>query len=291
MSCYLHEVQSLPFPLKFELTKNRIKGWYKYWSGKVYVSFSGGKDSTVLLSIVRRLYPDVVAVFVDTGLEYPEVRKFVQTIDNVRWIKSKLSFVEVIEKWGYPVVSKEVAQKIYEIRNTRSDKLRKSRLETSGPKGLPKKWMYLLDAPFKISHHCCRIMKKSPCISFERHSNLVPFVGMMAANSWLRYTRFLTKGCNVFGGKRPTSNPISFWTEDDIWEYVHQYNIEYSNIYDMGYNTTGCVFCGFGAHLEEAKFGMNRFQLLNKTHPKLWKYCMDKLGMKEVLEYTGVSIN
>ncbi len=71
----LRQMQSLPLQVKIRMTKERIRKWYEYWDGNVYVSFSGGKDSTVLLHIVRSLYPDVKAVFSDTGLEYPEVKK------------------------------------------------------------------------------------------------------------------------------------------------------------------------------------------------------------------------
>jgi len=75
--------QSMPLWMKIEYTKKRVKSWYNQYEGKVYIAFSGGKDSTVLLHIVRSLYPDVPAVFVDTGLEYPEIRSFVKTFDNV----------------------------------------------------------------------------------------------------------------------------------------------------------------------------------------------------------------
>jgi len=81
--------QALPLDLKIGLTKNRIRSWYEHWHGNVYVSFSGGKDSTVLLDLVRQDYPDVPAVFCDTGLEYPEIRDFVKTFDNVVWGLSK----------------------------------------------------------------------------------------------------------------------------------------------------------------------------------------------------------
>jgi len=80
-------MQSWSLERKIQVTQTRIIDWYQTWDGAVYVSFSGGKDSTVLLDLVRRIYPDVPAVFCDTGLEYPEIRDFVKTKDNVEWIK------------------------------------------------------------------------------------------------------------------------------------------------------------------------------------------------------------
>lgn len=75
--------QAMPLKDKIAFTQRRINEWVKFFgSDGCYVSFSGGKDSTVLLHLVRELYPDVEAVFVDTGLEYPEIRKFVKTFDN-----------------------------------------------------------------------------------------------------------------------------------------------------------------------------------------------------------------
>lgn len=119
--------QGLSLDLKIELTKARIKQWYEEFNGDVYVSFSGGKDSTVLLHIVRSMYPDVVAAYVDTGLEYIEVRDFVKRVDNVIWLKPKMNFKQVIMKYGYPIISKEQSQFIHEYRTTRSEKLRDTR--------------------------------------------------------------------------------------------------------------------------------------------------------------------
>lgn len=124
----LKQRQGHPLEIKEQLTANRIKAYYERLEGNVYVSFSGGKDSTALLHLVRRIYPNVPAVFVDTGLEYPEIRDFVKTIDNVIWLKPKIPFNQVIEKYGYPVISKETAQKIKEVRETKSEKLRNKRL-------------------------------------------------------------------------------------------------------------------------------------------------------------------
>ena len=109
----LYQMQSMPLHIKVRMTQNRIRGWIdEYGEDGVYVSFSGGKDSTVLLDMVRKMYPGVLAVFVDTGLEYPEIREFVKTFDNVTWLKPKKTFRQVIEEYGYPFISKEVSDKV-----------------------------------------------------------------------------------------------------------------------------------------------------------------------------------
>ena len=110
----LYQMQSLPLSAKIRMTELRIRAWVdEYGIDGVYVSFSGGKDSTVLLDIARRLYPDIKAVFIDTGLEYPEIRQFVKQFDNVDWLKPRITFRQVIERYGYPFISKEVSECVY----------------------------------------------------------------------------------------------------------------------------------------------------------------------------------
>lgn len=107
----LTQMQSLPLETKIRMTGYRIREWVEcYGEDCVSVSFSGGKDSTVLLHIVRKIYPNVKAVFFDTGLEYPEIRLFVKGYENVDWIRPKMNFREVITKYGYPFISKEVSE-------------------------------------------------------------------------------------------------------------------------------------------------------------------------------------
>ena len=107
----LYQMQALPLEAKVKMTERRITEWVdEYGIDGVYVSFSGGKDSTVLLHIARRLFPSIKAVFVDTGLEYPEIREFVKSFENVDWLKPKMNFKQVIEKYGYPFISKEVSE-------------------------------------------------------------------------------------------------------------------------------------------------------------------------------------
>ena len=274
-------LQALPLDLKIAKTQNRIREWYNYYGGEVYVSFSGGKDSTVLLDIVRGLYPDIDAVYVDTGLEYPELRDFVKTIDNVTWLKPKKNFKSVIQEYGYPIVSKEVANKVHGAKpgNTRWQQLHGTYIDNNTGKLSThynyKKWEYLLDADFKISNQCCAVMKKRPSLQYEKQTGKKPILG-------------LTMG---------------FWTEQDVLQYLYEKKIPYASVYGdivledgkyrtTGCNRTGCIFCGFGCHLEKEP---NRFQMLKQTHPKLWEYCMKPiesggLGMRNVMEYISVPI-
>lgn len=279
---------------------------------KIYVSFSGGKDSTVLLDLARRVYPDCPAVFVDTGLEYPEIREFVKSMPNVTWLKPKKNFKQVILEYGYPLISKEIAMKIYYKKrgavwaNKYFDK--EYWIERYGAKGSPYfvayKWHKLLDADFDVSNKCCYVMKKSPLHTFEKQSGKHPIMGLLATESARRKTQWLKYGCNMFDTKNPASRPLSFWTEQDILEYIKRFNLPYASVYGdivedekghlslTGVDRTGCIFCGFGAQCE--KFP-NRFQRLKQTHPKIWEYCMKPvedggLGMKHVLEYIDVPI-
>lgn len=116
----LLELQALPLERKIQISQARIIEWYKHYDGKVVVSFSGGKDSTVLLHMVRQLYPNVKAVFSNTGLEYASIQRHVKTFDNVDIIVPPMRFDQVISMYGYPLISKEVAEAIYYARRIRS---------------------------------------------------------------------------------------------------------------------------------------------------------------------------
>lgn len=297
----LAQMQSLPLEAKIIMTQQRIRQWYDYWDDQVYVSFSGGKDSTVLKHLVETtsgVY-DVPSVFVNTGLEYPEVRMFATSQPNVTVLSPKLRFDQVIEKYGYPVVSKEQAAFIQEYRTTNSEKLKQIRLHGNkyGRGRISKKWLPLIDAPFKISDKCCDIMKKNPVKQYEKETNRKPIIGTMAYESAQRRSNWQMYGCNAFSKKRPTSQPMSFWTEQDVLEYLVRFNLPYASVYGeikqdenglyytTGLDRTGCMFCMFGCHLEKEP---NRFQRMKNTHPKQYAYCMDNLGLREVLDFIHV---
>ena len=175
------------------------------------------------------------------------------------------------------------------------------------------RWAFLLDADFKISDRCCYHMKKSPIKKFGKQSGLYPMVATMASESRQRKTAWLKTGCNTFEGTNKMSKPMSFWREQDVLEYIDVMGLEvapvygnllYSNgkYYFDGCQRTGCIFCGFGCHLEHEP---NRFQRLKETHPKLYDYCMGGgeynedgiwqpnnkgLGMKHVMDFINVKV-
>lgn len=273
-------LQSLPLESKILKSKTRIREFYNHYDGAVYVSFSGGKDSTVLLDLVRQEFPNVKAVYVDTGLEFPEIKEFVKSIDNVETLRPKKTFLQVLNEYGYPVISKEIALTIDYAR--KGSQWAIDRLNGKHSYGNHASYKWLLKAPFKISSKCCDVMKKSPIKGYEHSTGLHPIVGTMASEGGQRLSGYLRTGCNSFNGERPMSKPLSFWTDKDIWEYIHKYNIKYCHIYDKGYERTGCMFCMFGYQCDKHP---NRFELMKNTHPKIYDYCMNKLNIKEITDF------
>lgn len=291
--------QALPLEKKIAFTELRIKAWYLHFHGNVYVSYSGGKDSTVLLDIVKRLYSDVPAVFCDTGLEYPEVRQLALKHADVV-LRPKMNFKQVIEKYGYPIPSKEQAQFIREARTTKSEKLRNLRLYGKGDGTnfghVSKRWLPLIDAPFLVTEQCCQIMKKQPFKQYVRESGRKGINAMMAAESQLREKKFLKRGCNDYDSKDQKSSPMAIWTEQDVLQYIVANNIEiaacYGDIvqangkyYCTREDRTGCMFCMFGIQYDGTP---NRFQRMERDYPKQYDYCINKLGIGKVLDYVGI---
>jgi 3'-phosphoadenosine 5'-phosphosulfate sulfotransferase (PAPS reductase)/FAD synthetase len=314
----LKQLQSLPLESKILMTQRRIKQWYDHWEGQVYVSFSGGKDSTVLKHIVDNtpgVY-DVPAVFVNTGLEYPEIQRFVLDVKAGKWdcfnpdveiLRPEMRFDEVLKKYGYPVVSKSVSHAVKIAKRNPDGAVMKNMFdpENKGRFGCYK-WKFLIDAEIPVSDDCCNIMKKAPAKKYAKSTGRKPILGTLAEESNLRYKSWLQNGCNAFNSKNPTSQPLSFWTNQDILHYIKRYNVPYCPVYGdivvsqdhvendqygrqinlidylgcyepedkletTGCDRTGCIFCMFGCHLEKSP---NRFQRLKETHPRQYEYCI-----------------
>lgn len=184
------------------------------------------------------------------------------------------------------------------------------------------KYKFFLEAPFEISNRCCNVMKKTPVHRYARETGRYPITAQMASESRLRTQQWLKNGCNGFDMKAPISNPMSFWTEQDVLAYIKMNNLPIASVYGdvvedvsgdevsgqltmsdvwadagifdaerpllktTGCKRTGCIFCGYGCHMK----GDTRFIDLKETHPKLYEYIMRSeseggLGYKEKIDW------
>jgi len=302
----LRHRQSLPLNDKIAMTQHVIEEWWKHWGGKVYLAFSGGKDSSVLRHIIdNSLVRGIPSVFADTGLEYPELKQHIVSFGDVVVVRPSLSYRQVIDKYGYPVVSKKVSRFLWDVRhsspkNAKTVNLRMTGYNSSGKYSptmmLPLKWRFLIDAPFNISDKCCLALKKSPLTTYRRKTGRHPYTAMMASDSQLREQSYLENGCSLYDAKEPICNPMGFWTDQDVLEYASLFRISLPSVYGdiigipgnlrtTGVKRTGCIWCMFGAHLESRP---NRFEQLHVTHPQIYDYCINQLGLGEVMDYIGI---
>ena len=173
-----------------------------------------------------------------------------------------------------------------------------------------KKYLFMLGAPFEISKNCCTVMKKGPAHKYAKETGRKPMTAQMASESKLRTSQWLINGCNGFDMKSPISNPMSFWTDQDVLLYIKQNNLPICSVYGdivedlegteevegqltmsdvegwenqgifdakrpplktTGCQRTGCMFCGFGCQMEKDE---GRFAKMKKTHPKQYDYIM-----------------
>jgi len=246
---------------------------------KVYISYSGGKDSTVLSHLAKSMYPDILHIFANTTNEYPE------TLRHIKWEKEEnhtniitviprdihgtvWSFKKVVEYYGYPVFSKRISNAIRTYQHALSDQTRQHSLDYIERNF--KKYSKFKDLP--ISDKCCERLKKEPIRRKAKELGLeCAILGILASESYQREKDWLEYGCNVFHERKDNqSKPLSFWTEEDIQEYIETFNVKVSDLYNMGYSRNGCMYCGFGIQMEPE--GRNRYQRLKETHPAQYSY-------------------
>ena len=174
----LSKLQKLSLDDKILYSTVKIKQFYLSMNKKVYVSFSGGKDSTVLLHLVRSIYPDIPALYIDTGLEFPEIREFVKTVDNVVWKKPQKSFIKLIEERGYPLVSKSISHWVDLAKRGCPSGIKQMSLDTrfGGKKYECKSLWYVYtdgDSDFDNALKRCEILRSlgvMPYPMFNRHA-------------------------------------------------------------------------------------------------------------------------
>lgn len=281
----LHLLYNLPLEVKVEKTKRLIKeAVEEFGLEHVYISYSGGKDSTVLSHIAKELYPSILHIFSNTTCEYPETLKHIQW--EIKENKTNLitvfpkakdgsiwNFKKLVQSYGYPVFSKKISNAIRTYQHAATPITKQHSIDYIN-RNFKKYDKY---KELCISDKCCEILKKKPIQKKAKELKMnCSILGILASESRQREQDWLKYGCNVFYRKSENQcRPLSFWTEKDIYEYINKYNVRISTLYELGYERNGCMYCAFGVHLEKAP---NRFQRLKLTHPKHHMYLVSNFG-------------
>lgn len=272
-----------PLSLKIEFAKRRIRdAIMKYGVDNCYISFSGGKDSTVLSHLVLSLGYKLEHVYSNTRLEYPECIQFAK--EWCRKNRVKLTFIvpdilphEVWKKYGYPMFSKQIAETLERLRLGYK----------VSPKKLARVKKFLKYKNVKISAQCCYYLKKLPFMKWqEKSGKSVAIMGTRVEESIARRLVWLRKGCVYKSAvhNQIVVNPLAFFTEEDIREYAKIFGIKFADIYEKGIRRNGCYCCGFGAHLS----GENNFMQLKRLNPQLWHTVMNHWGFKKICRQCGI---
>lgn len=204
----------------------------------------------------------------------------------------KKTFAYCVEQYGAPLLGKS-ASKLDAHRINIECFLKYSKSETKKDE---LKEYYDILRECKFSQHCCKLLKKEPSERLQAQLGVdVIFKGLMASESHSRLTSFATRG-HIFESHRPHItdgsfyhvNPLGLWTDDDVWAYIHKYNLEYSPLYDIEYTAedgttqkikrNGCIMCG-----TDIQYKDNHLSVLRKTHPKAWASCMERFGYRDQL--------
>lgn len=298
----LKRYQTMPLDDKIELSKKIIKEFYDNAdSDKIYIACSFGKDSVVLVDLVRNIYPNIPIVYINTGVEQPSVLSLSKQYDNVFELKPKKSMEDVIEEFGYILpfgkdktsTLEYVRKNLYEgkfntlrVRRLRGDMGENSMYDHS-------KYLPHLLAPFKISQKCCYWLKEQPLNAFTSKNGFkYQFNGMTAEESLIRENSIVKYGFNLEFDCRP----LAHWKVHDILEYILKYDLPLAECYGdivkdsngeyvtSKFYRTGCTCCPVGSHLDSP----NQFQLLYKYDKETWNYVINVLGFKQVLDWFDI---
>lgn len=133
---------------------------------------------------------------------------------------------------------------------------------------------------FKRIRQFSRLKLKGPLKRYARQNGLYcSIIGTLAEESKTRMDDWLRYGSNIFEIKKDNQcRPLSFWRNEDIYEYIHLNQVKIAALYDLGYQRNGCMYCGFGLSPEKRKTGINRFERLRQTHPKEYEWMVEHFG-------------
>ena len=300
---------SLPYDLKVRMAKNRVKDWQNVcWEyGKNYAVSVGGLDSITLLAFCREVLDEDVQGISVSQLEDRSIQAVHREMGVIP-IKPLKSKVQILQEYGFPVVSKLAAAKIERLQ-TPGDTSPIIRAYMTGDMGawggyghndrfkLPDKWVELFGglyadmrpdlnckcAPFKVSDQCCYWLKELPVQLYQEEHDIWPFLGLMQSEGGRRQYSLRMHGCNYVGETTARSCPFNYFNRQDLLQLALDLNVHVPEIYGKivrnHYGTlqttkaqrTGCSMCGFGIHLDQRP---HHFDLLREQNPKEWEFWM-----------------
>lgn len=250
------------FLLEDRITK--IKSIFEeYGIENFYISYSGGKDSTVLSDLIDRAIPNnnIPRVYSDTGIEYKMIRQFVMAKckqDNrFLMIQPGVPIKKMLEEVGYPFKSKEHSLYVacYQNIGMESKTVNRylhpseNRKRYKCPKML--EYQFTDDFKLKISNKCCFELKKKPLDRWckENHKPYT-ITGMRASEGGTRKNA----NCLAFAhSKLKKFHPLIVINDEWMEWYIDKFNIEICDIYKAPYNftRTGCKGCPYNLNLQE----------------------------------------
>lgn len=303
--------QSLPYEAKITYAKLRAREFYEKLGGNVFCSI-GGLDSITLFFFLRKyVSKDIPGVSV-SSLEDKSIQAVHSQLENMTILKPDKSKIEVIKEFGYPVISKNVADKIEQLQNPHEGNVTIRHAIITGDTGqqggykhsrfmkLSDRWQRLFveqEAPFKVSGKCCYYMKEKPCDRYSRETKRFVYMALMASEHGRREIALIKHGCNYYGKTVTRSCPFAILNKTDLLRLALELDVPVPEIYgeiiqlrDGNLTTTkatrtGCTMCGFGIHMEKRP---HRFDRLRESDPKQWEFWMYEQGWGKVLSYIGV---
>ena len=251
----------------------------KYGEQNFYLSFSGGKDSTILHYLLDIALPNnrIPRVFINTGIEYNAIVKFVKELaendDRFVIINPTQPIKKTLETYGYPFKSKQHSSMLSVYKKSgvgKSVKRYLGLIESNTLFRCPKilKYQFTPNFEIKCSDKCCLKMKKEPVHKWEKTNNKsISILGLRQGEGGQRASH---KGCVVLDGdslvKFKPLNPIT-----DEWEqwFIETYNIKLCELYYPPFNfkRTGCKGCPFSLDLQE------QLNIMEKYIPNEAKQC------------------
>lgn len=306
------ELQKLPYREKVQYAAGLAQAFYEEMNGACYVAV-GGLDSITLYLFLRSLGIDVPGISV-SSLEDVSIQKVhralgIQSLKPARkedgsyWNKRS-----VIQAFGFPVLSKEIARKINVLQHPTAKNATVRHAIITGETGayggyrkntrmkLPQKWLNKFggyenqaegvqyDVPdFQVSDKCCYYLKEKPCNDYARETGRFPYMGLMASEGGRRQKTLMLHGCNYITPTTKRSCPFAIFERQDLLQLALDLEAPVPDIYgsivresDGKLKTTkaqrtGCSMCGFGIHLEQRP---HRFDRLRKQNPKEWEMWM-----------------